>query len=241
MIAVRGSSCSIFPFLEDDFPLAIDLRGREGRAKGHVGQKGEAGVQLVGGQDQKEHRVVEGCQGVRATARALHEPVDVPGTEPIRPFEQHMFLEVREAELIGLLVADAGADDQVDGHHVTGPVVLDDEPQSVGQHLAHGRRQPGLRPRRSDPGGRRAARRRRRAPRHREQTHPPHDEAPRRSDRHCALPVSSSTCPRRRMVALNGLPPERLFKRWRICARLVTFPTGMPSTLRMMSPPTTSS
>ena len=59
--------------------------------------------------------------------------------EPVRPLEQHVFLKVREAELVGLLVAHARPHDHVDGHDVTSAVILDDEAQAIGQHLVHDR------------------------------------------------------------------------------------------------------
>ena len=68
----------------------------------------------------------------------FHRAIDVARAPLVRALEEHVLLEVGEAELIRLLVAHADADVEVHGHDVGGAVVLDDEPEPVGQHLADG-------------------------------------------------------------------------------------------------------
>ena len=143
--------------LEDDLALAVDLLGVEGGAERHVGQRLDGRLERLRGHDDVEVGVVEGGGGIGAAAHPFHRAIDVPRAPLVRALEQHVLLEVREAELIRLLVAHADAHVEVHGHDVGGPVVLDDQPEPVREHLADGRLQ--LARGRSRRGRRRRARR----------------------------------------------------------------------------------
>ncbi len=85
--------------------------------------------------------VVERGRRIRAAADALDRAVDVARPPLVRALEEHVLLEVGVAELIRPLVAHAHADVEVHGDDVGGAVILDDEPEAVGENLADRRRQ----------------------------------------------------------------------------------------------------
>ena len=219
-------------FLEDDLALASDLVRIELRAEDHVGEGLQRHLRGLAGDHDVEVGVVErGCR-VGATTDALDGPIDAAGSPLVRALEQHVLLEVRVAELIRPLVAHAHAHVEIDGDDVGGAMVLDDQPETVGQHLtgpapagtAAGAGLDPIRP-----------------------AQPPistsattdasaaHRRAWLRST-HWTFPVKSSTRPARSTVSLNGLPAGLLASRSRIFVRL-TASAWMPSTDRMMSPP----
>ena len=95
-------------------------------------------LERIRGHHDVEVGVVEGRGGIRAAAHPFHRAVDVTRPPLVRALEEHVLLEVREAELIRLLVAHADAHVEVHGHDVGGAVILDDEPEPVREHLADG-------------------------------------------------------------------------------------------------------
>src|SRR5262249_24938732 len=177
---------------------------------------------------------VEGGGGVGRAAATRDSAVDIAGPPLVGALEQHVLLEVRVAELVRTLVADAHADVHVDGDDVRCAVILNDQPQAVGQHLANRRRQLAARRRARGHAARSAgagAHQKRRAEERQDD-----GALPDAGSTHCTFPVSSSTLPARSTVTLYALPAGFPARVSRIFATLAAS-AFIPSTVSRMSPP----
>src|SRR5262249_48653611 len=207
------------------------------RAEGHVGERLHRRLHRFLGNHDVEVREVERGRRVRAPAAALDRAIDVTRSPLVRALEQHVLLEVRVAELVRALVADPDAHVEVDRDDVSGAVILHDQPEAVGQDLAHRRRQLAAR-------GARTARRARAArpagtasgQEYRRDGGGDDGAASGPGSPHRTRPVSSSTLPARSTVTLYELPDDFVAMASRIFVRLAAS-AFMPSTVSRMSPP----
>jgi hypothetical protein len=124
---------------EDDLTLALDFLGVEGGAEGHVGEGLDGRLERIRGHHDVEVGVVEGGSGVGPATHPFHRAIDVARSPLVRALEEHVLLEVREAELIRLLVAHADAHVEIHGHDVGGTAVLTMR-RAVREYLADGPR-----------------------------------------------------------------------------------------------------